>query len=1041
MSLKFKFLLILVLFLNSYKLVLGTTCTANQTRCSADQSKIMLCNSAGNAETFISCPSGSLCYDSGGFRLCRICSTDRTKALYCSYSTCAGGFSISDCSDVGKVCGNGGFCNVTPCPTTSFNSVLVPPNTDGLYINYCRDPKFYTECETVDSPTSPVGVTGSCTWSVQSGYTAPYQCGCQSDSTWILRGYGCQGSFSCATGWSDSCPGGDLTKCISSTRKCKGCGNDDKTCYKLAAVNGQCANNYSTGCTKGTFNENPVDLYQAPGNPPYSTTTYVANAGYKDIEHRWSCLGINGGTDVTNCTEAIINTPKCYGNSDCVGSCKKCIYAGYAVADCVAADPINGGWSDYVCNQSTCTETRSCNSPAPACLGSACSGSATRGCGYSAVIYGSPGSANGQSFCNEPASGFCSTPYGSYGLSFSNANQWWTWNCYGKDGTCPAVSGSIGPYTAYRTQSQCITDNYCSSDLVQDTSVCGRGALGCNNIYGTKANIDGICGGYNQGVVLSQPTSSTGLCSYSTSISGPTLSGTTWGWWCNGQCGGVDQYCYAIQDTHPILSSNTFAIQNTNSDEVYSEAVTYGGNTINANHICQSSFIDDKTARFVVTYYDPQGADDIDRIDLKLGTTVFGKYNMYGGSYNISRSGDYATATFNIPDNLSFSNVPQTIKTIAYDVDTSIGDSGEDDTGRYFKYWNCQVPVSGTVYDSSLGNVQCSTGDGFSTVIADIVNFKNLTFTLSGGSGAKSMKINSPSTYYSESGNHLIWGKEYISYEFNSDILMVVDPNFMTMRLNGGGSCQSTINLTDNSTVDPYKDGPTLKADFTGIVDQEPWWQTEGGVISNDKINTRIPVTCIDPCSSSLTSNIGFVSSEEVENSGKDKDNVFSWRYSGPSAKLANSNYGYDYFYNQYFVKKGVGITLVGNKNIADITGTTGIYFIDGNLNINADKTIDPTGFLMLIVKGDINVGNGVNQIDGILVANNIGATGTSQNDNPLIFNGSLYAANMVNFSRSFLTKRNNNTAPAVKIVYNPRMIFNLPGEISKGLTSWQWGN
>jgi len=119
--------------------------------------------------------------------------------------------------------------------------------------------------------------------------------------------------------------------------------------------------------------------------------------------------------------------------------------------------------------------------------------------------------------------------------------------------------------------------------------------------------------------------------------------------------------------------------------------------------------------------------------------------------------------------------------------------------------------------------------------------------------------------------------------------------------------------------------------------------------------------------------------------------------------------------------------------------GTSGVYFVDGNLNINSNNTIASNKSLMIVVNGDINVSNSVTQVNGILVAKNIGATGL--NNSQLVFNGSLYAENTIDLSRGFTTKRLNNANPAVKVIYNPEMIFKLPPETSKILTNYKWGN
>jgi len=34
-----------------------------------------------------------------------------------------------------------------------------------------------------------------------------------------------------------------------------------------------------------------------------------------------------------------------------------------------------------------------------------------------------------------------------------------------------------------------------------------------------------------------------------------------------------------------------------------------------------------------------------------------------------------------------------------------------------------------------------------------------------------------------------------------------------------------------------------------------------------------------------------------------------------------------------------------------------------------------------------------------------------------------------------------NNSRPSVRVVQSPQLIFNIPGNLAKVLTKWQWGN
>ena len=159
-------------------------------------------------------------------------------------------------------------------------------------------------------------------------------------------------------------------------------------------------------------------------------------------------------------------------------------------------------------------------------------------------------------------------------------------------------------------------------------------------------------------------------------------------------------------------------------------------------------------------------------------------------------------------------------------------------SSRSFKFWDCNVPVSGTVYDGSGISppeaIECSIPTGFSKLVGDI-NFTGLTFK--NITGDKSMTINSPN--YSSGVNYLTWGKIY-TFAFNPDIGL--NTAGVKMKLSNNSICQSTIDLTNNTTVNPYESLPSLRADFSGVVDQDPWWQAiDSELLTIMKLEVEFP--------------------------------------------------------------------------------------------------------------------------------------------------------------------------------------------------------
>lgn len=115
------------------------------------------------------------------------------------------------------------------------------------------------------------------------------------------------------------------------------------------------------------------------------------------------------------------------------------------------------------------------------------------------------------------------------------------------------------------------------------------------------------------------------------------------------------------------------------------------------------------------------------------------------------------------------------------------------------------------------------------------------------------------------------------------------------------------------------------------------------------------------------------------------------------------------------------------------------IIFIDGNVYINGDISINPDGFLAILTNGNISVARSVNSISGIFLSDLdfIAENGTN-NDTPLNVTGTVIARNVQNlrqFQNNILTQ----TQPTLKFIFNPALILNMPEELKhQSVFSWQ---
>lgn len=220
------------------------------------------------------------------------------------------------------------------------------------------------------------GAVGSCSWDSSSQC---YCCGPGDEpgcnkGTWVYQGSGCHGSLSCDkdSGYSISCPAGKT--CNSYTSSCQTCGNSSITCFKIV-----------------------------PTNPPDPPCQCTCNDNSSHCGSYTSTTLAGGGSTCLNgqaCTSYL-----CTGTKTCT-SCQTCS------GDACVTDPskvVNGGWSTSWSPCSSCSQSRTCNNPAPACGGAPCVGSSSSSCGYSSGSNGSCGLANGGSFATTPTIGLCSS--------------------------------------------------------------------------------------------------------------------------------------------------------------------------------------------------------------------------------------------------------------------------------------------------------------------------------------------------------------------------------------------------------------------------------------------------------------------------------------------------------------------------------------------------------------------------------------------------------------------------------------------------------
>lgn len=431
--------------------------------------------------------------------------------------------------------------------------------------------------------------------------------------------------------------------------------------------------------------------------------------------------------------------------------------------------------------------------------------------------------------------------------------------------------------------------------------------------------------------------------------------------------------------------------------------------TGNKNQICHSIFNDSRTINVTVGASDPDGLADITNIRLRWNGVNLTLDSFIYGIANFSHT--FVTGQNNVNANDFEVNITD-----------SIGNTtGWISAGRSLKVWDCNVSVLSAIFDGSAGQA-CNNTGFLSPLSINNINFKNM----SGGTDATT---------------NLVWSDSYLPLingggVVNPDGDLPASGRFTRIIDTGVGTtvCPSSAQFNVSADVSAYSAAPSIQVDLSYIRDQEGWFQGKGlDMRANTEITSGVPVTVntalsVDNLAIGVSNN-GMVTGAIFGSISGNNNGIYgipnNWYYSDVGTDP--HKYSYQTIYNDYFVKLGVGITGVTVIN----TGETGVMFVNGDLTISSNVVVAANNYLMVVVSGSINIEASVTQVDGIYVANgNINALGNS--DSQLVINGILYSLGNIRLARSFTTKSDNNSTPAVVVNYRPNLIFAMPGRINQ---------
>ena len=608
--------------------------------------------------------------------------------------------------------------------------------------------------------------------------------------------------------------------------------------------------------------------------------------------------------------------------------------------------------------------------------------------------------------------------------------------CYPSSSCVGLVSPcSIGPYDVglqYCPASGPTPTSYCHP--ISCTDVCG---LGCPDGCGSRDNCGGVscsnCDGSDDVVPTSAPVDP--VCSPSCA-SDPCISSTCSDAVCLGVCG---SYCYGILScSTPVITG--IDIENGDGDVVPPTTVSdgVGGTMVDGrNNNCETTFYESALPQrvgFSVTVTDADGYTNISTVEVRWNGNVYplSLSSGLGNTAIYTRTVDFTAADY------TNGVYPFEIRV----TDANARTTGWVDSGRSWKFWDCMVEVNGSLYDGSSG--QACTNVGFTTLMDETSNLSSLLFQDMGASDDVVMTVTVPNSFGTD---YLIWGKNYLPI-FNGGSLANPDGDLagtgrMTRIVDvgtGATSCPVATQFNIGSYVSPYVAVPEAKIDMSFVQDQEGWFQVAGaGVKARLDVALGVPATMgvteralsID----GLRAKNGLVSGSSFSNiNGFNDESIYGIPNNWRVERNTNDStfYSYQYFYNNFLIKSGIGITGT------DWTGhpSEGVYFVNGDLTIDSDFAIAANTSLIVVVKGKITIDESVSRVDGIYISDGgIEALGTSADQ--LVIGGMLYSRGNIRLGRSFADPRENNTTPPVKVFYNSNLIFNMPGKLMRVLSGW----
>ena len=230
--------------------------------------------------------------------------------------------------------------------------------------------------------------------------------------------------------------------------------------------------------------------------------------------------------------------------------------------------------------------------------------------------------------------------------------------------------------------------------------------------------------------------------------------------------------------------------------------------------------------------------------------------------------------------------------------------------------------------------------------------------------------------------------------------------------MNGGTVCTDTADITVNGNAGA-------------------WWQAQSGNVHADagSVVSSIPATATNPylilqIGANDTGLVSFTGSADV-GSGTINEDGNEWQ---AQTQYRGVQTGFSYFErlladdpeaaaNGVVIQEG-DYSTGGAISVAN--GENMILLVNGNVTIDNNINVVPGGFLAIIASGDIIVVDGVDNVEGVLIAD--GTINFGSGDQQLTAEGIFTGWSGITLARELT---NNNLLPAEKFIYRPDLQLN----------------